>query len=430
VRGSGAGALAVWGDPEDRGDGALGVDRAPGYTPNDSPGYSPNDSPGHSPGDTQGHSPDRPTLGNPKGRSALPPLQEFIGSYYGDRLRCHEYQQLHHQLRQRVRHHWTKAHQKATGFRQKLEDSALAEDYRYRADLIMAHLHQEPSQSPSPSAIVLKDFATGEPVTLTLNPEKNWVQNAQGLYRQHQKLKRAAQAVAPLLAAVEQELQYLEQVESLLEDPPEVPMEADWLALQEIAEELQQEGYGSRHGSRQDPGQSAPRSPNSSPSKANKAPSPRSGKSGGRRSGSQGSSPPKSGGKASHRDSQADFHRYHTPNGLEILVGRNNRQNDALTFRVATSYDLWFHTQEIPGSHVLLRLQPGQVPDGIDLQHTAHVAAYHSRARHSDRAPVVYTEPRHVYKPKGAGPGLVIYKHERILWGSPHQVQPLPPQDL
>jgi predicted ribosome quality control (RQC) complex YloA/Tae2 family protein len=102
-------------------------------------------------------------------------------------------------------------------------------------------------------------------------------------------------------------------------------------------------------------------------------------------------------------------------------VGRNNRQNDGIISRFATDYDLWFHTQEIPGSHVLLRLSAGDVPSDRDLQQTADLAAYYSRAQQADQVPVIYTEPRHVYKPKGARPGMVIYKHERVLWGQPQQ---------
>ena len=67
----------------------------------------------------------------------------------------------------------------------------------------------------------------------------------------------------------------------------------------------------------------------------------------------------------------------------------------------------------------MLRLSPGDVPEEQDLQFAADLAAYHSRARQSDRVPVVYTKPKHVYKPKGAKPGMAIYKHETIIWGRP-----------
>mgnify|MGYP003320083712 FL=1 len=122
-----------------------------------------------------------------------------------------------------------------------------------------------------------------------------------------------------------------------------------------------------------------------------------------------------------YKDRTYNFHRYHTASGFEVLVGRNNNQNDYLSFRLAGDYDLWFHAQEIPGSHVLLRLEPGTIADSEDLQFTANLAAYYSRACQSDQVPVVYTQTRHVYKPKGAKPGIAIYRQEQIIWGKPQQ---------
>lgn len=324
-------------------------------------------------------------------RAALPDVQLLLQQYYGDRLRQQQIRQLQHQLGQRVRNQLTRATQKAQAFRQRLQESEAADRYRQQGDLLMAHLHQ---WQPGLTRLAIADFETGEPVSIDLDPDKNAVQNAQRLYKQHQKLKRAQTAVLPLLRAVESEIQYLEQVEETLQELGGGQSQEDWLALREVQEELIQEGYGGK-GDRAEADRAG--------GKAR-----RSGKGGDR-------------AKAS-RPSQSDFYRYKTPSGSEILVGRNNRQNDNLTFQVATPYDLWFHTQEIPGSHVLLRLEAGQVPDPEDLQFTADVAAYHSRARQADRAPVVYTEPRHVYKPKGSGPGLVIYKQERVLWGAPQAI--------
>ncbi|MGL5194336.1 MAG: NFACT RNA binding domain-containing protein, partial [Chroococcales cyanobacterium] len=128
--------------------------------------------------------------------------------------------------------------------------------------------------------------------------------------------------------------------------------------------------------------------------------------------------------KRQTQESSPEFYRFVSPSGFELLIGRNNRQNDLLSFRVATDYDLWFHTQEIAGSHGLLRLPPGAVADEPDLQFAADLTAYYSRARQSEQVPVVYTEPKNVYKPKGAKPGMVIYKHERILWGCPQHFTP------
>jgi predicted ribosome quality control (RQC) complex YloA/Tae2 family protein len=298
----------------------------------------------------------------------------LLDRYYCDRLNEGEFKQLRHQLLQKLNNLLKKLRVKAQGFERRLDQSALADEYRQKADLLMAHLHQ---WEPGMKSMTLADFETGEPIEIELDPEKNAVQNAQGLYKQHQKLKRARSAVEPLLAQVDREIQYLEQVEVAIAQLDGYREPMDLQALEEIRDELMQEGY-LRDRDR--------RSQNQPPA--------------------------------------TDFYRFESPSGFELLVGRNNRQNDLLSFRVATEYDLWFHTQEIAGSHVLLRLDPGAVADKADLQFAADVTGYFSRARQSDRVPVVYTEPKHVYKPKGAKPGMVIYKHERIIWGRPQQLAP------
>jgi predicted ribosome quality control (RQC) complex YloA/Tae2 family protein len=213
----------------------------------------------------------------------------------------------------------------------------------------------------------------GQPVKINLEPDKNAVLNAQNLYKKHQKLKRARTAVEPLLAEVTSEIEYLEQVEAAISQIDNYPTQEDLQTLQEIREELIQEKYLE------------------DPEYRNRTSS----------------------------EASTNYYRYRTPSGFEVLVGRNNKQNDQLTFRVAGDYDLWFHAQEIPGSHVLMRAEPGASVEESDLQYAANLAAFHSRGRQSEQVPVVYTEPKHVYKPKGAKPGIAIYKQERILWGKP-----------
>jgi len=304
-----------------------------------------------------------------------PSVQVLIDRYYTDQLNVQDFAQLHHQLSQRLSNLLQKLRVKAEGFRDRLSQSDQADHYREQADLLMAHLHE---WRPGMKSIILTDFVTSEPITISLDLEKNAVQNAQSLYKRHQKLKRAREAIVPLLEAVTQEIQYLEQVEASLNELTQYQTETDLDALQEIRDELVQQNYLEK---------------------------------------------PDYGGLSSNReDGASQPYRYQTPTGFEVLVGRNNRQNDQLTFRTAGDYDLWFHTQEIPGSHVLLRLEPGRVPETTDLEYVANVAAFHSRARQSEQVPVVYTEPKHVYKPKGAKPGMIVYKHERVLWGKPQQL--------
>ncbi|MEM9907050.1 MAG: NFACT RNA binding domain-containing protein [Cyanobacteria bacterium P01_D01_bin.44] len=301
-----------------------------------------------------------------------PDVQSLLDRYYRDQLNQQVFAQLHHQLSQKLKARLTKLNQKAETFKERLTQSDQANDARTQADLLMAHLHQ---WRPGLSSLELADFETGEPVEIALNPEKNAVQNAQTLYKRHQKLKRTRDAIMPLLEAVNAEIRYLEQVEAALLQLTDYIQPADLDALQDVREELIQQGYMS------DPYQQP---------KAKLIP---------------------------------NFHRLTTPDGRELIVGRNNNQNDYLTFKVATDYDLWLHTQEIPGSHVLLRLNAGEVASDADLAFAADVAAYFSRARQSDQVPVVYTQPKHVYKPKGERPGMVIYKHEQILWGQPQRAK-------
>ena len=299
-------------------------------------------------------------------------VQTLLNQYYTDELNRQQFQQLHHQLNQKLTNLLKKLNVKANTFRQRLEQSADAESYRHQGDLLMAHLHE---LQPGMKSITLEDFETGKPVKIKLNPEKNPAQNAQAIYKQSQKLKRAKDAVIPLLAEVDGEIDYLSQVQTSLnqlQNEKQSGSSEDLEALEEIKEELIQQDY--LVAERQE---------------SNKV----------------------------DRDSQP--YRYTAPSGYEIWVGRNNRQNDLLTFRTAVEYDLWFHTQEIPGSHLLLRLDPGAVPSEADLQFTADLAAYYSQARASEQVPVIYTKPKYVYKPKGAKPGMVIYKQETVIWGRP-----------
>lgn len=299
-------------------------------------------------------------------------VQELLNTYYTQELAQQEFSQLRHQLNQKLSSILNKLKQKAQTFQTRLAESADSDRHKAEADLLMAHLHH---WQPGMKAITLPDFTTGTPVTLSLDPEKNAIQNAQARYKQHQKLKRAKGAVEPLWVAVQAEIAYLEQVEATLAQLDTYQNAQDLNTLLEVREELIQQGY------LQDPNY-----------------------------------------RPTTQEATPEFHRHETPSGFEVWVGRNNRQNDLLTFRLAGDYDLWFHAQEIAGSHVLLRLSAGRVPEDVDLQYVADLSAYYSRGRQSDQVPVIYTQPKYVYKPKGAKPGMVIYKHEQVMWGKPERI--------
>jgi predicted ribosome quality control (RQC) complex YloA/Tae2 family protein len=308
-----------------------------------------------------------------EGDRPLLPINKLVSEYYRRELGRENFQQLQHQIQQKLANLISKLQQKADTFKQRLNAAANAQQYQRQADLLMAYLHQG---QPGLSSITLPDFDDQSPVTIPLQPDKTLIQNAQRLYKQQQKLNRAEAAILPLLAAVEQELAYLTQVETSVQALTEFDNLADWQTLTEIRDELAEQNYLTLSHSR-------PR-----------------------------------------RKETEIFQPQQvlTPSGFPVWIGRNNRQNDYLSFRVATEYDLWFHAQEIAGSHVLLRLPPGAIAEDRDLQSAADWAAYYSRGRGEEQVPVVYTQPKYVFKPKGSKPGMVVYQQETVIWGKPGAV--------
>ncbi|MBL1210420.1 NFACT family protein [Geminocystis sp. GBBB08] len=298
-------------------------------------------------------------------------LHKILNTYYSQQIYQENFKQLKQQIQQKIKNILNKLIVKRDKYQDKLNDSDNCEMYSNKADLLMAHLHE---WKLGMKEIILNDFITNEPIKINLAPDKNIIQNAQILYKQNQKLKRAKLALQPLLEEVKNEINYLQQIATILNQLNYQESE-DLITLQEIKAELINQKYieDSQYRGNNIVEESHPR-------------------------------------------------KYQTPSGYEVLIGRNNRQNDILTFRTATDYDLWFHAQEISGSHVLLRLSAGDVPDHQDLQYTANLTAYYSQGRESDQVSVIYTKPNHVYKPKGAKPGMVIYTRETVIWGKPSAV--------
>ena len=101
-----------------------------------------------------------------------------------------------------------------------------------------------------------------------------------------------------------------------------------------------------------------------------------------------------------------------------MLVGRNNKQNDQLTTKLADKTDIWLHTKDITGSHVIIRAEGKEVPDSTVLW-SARLAAFHSKAKNSSQVPVDYVPVRFVKKPSGSKPGMVIFTNNRTLYVKP-----------
>lgn len=245
-----------------------------------------------------------------------------------------------------------------------LQKARKREDLKRKADLIMANIHAIP---PGAESVAVTDyFSPGlEQVVLELDGEKTAQQNAQALFKEYTRMKNAEAALTDQIAQGKQELEYVETVLlSLLEAQTMQDVSA-------IREELLEGGYLR----------------NREKGRRKKAPAFRP-------------------------------REYVSPGGMRILCGRNNRENDWLTLKTAAKNDLWFHAHQAPGSHVILFTE-GRQPGAEDLEYAASIAAGHSKMAGQSLAAIDYALARHVKKPSGAKPGMVIYTDYKTLFVQP-----------
>jgi predicted ribosome quality control (RQC) complex YloA/Tae2 family protein len=259
-------------------------------------------------------------------------------------------------------------HRKGLGAQVEALRAALEEDperYRVYGELLMAHLHRV---TPGSDSVTLENFYDGNlEVSVPLRPELSPVANAQHYFKRYRKLKRAREESLEKRERLREELAYLEGLELAVELAETLEELAD------VRRELEEQGYLPREAEIRRDRRVLP-----------------------------GSGPL----------------RFLSSDGLEILVGKNNRQNEYLWRHVATDGDLWLHAKDLPGAHVIVRTGGRPVPP-TTLEEAASLAAYFSRGRGAAKVPVDYTLRCNVYKPKGARPGMVLYEDFRTVVAAP-----------
>jgi len=251
-----------------------------------------------------------------------------------------------------------------------------AEQYRKQADLIMAYAHQLRKGMDQLNARDLFDPQSEAFITIPLDPRLTPIQNAQSYYKKYTKAKRSKDIVRQRLEEAQRELTSLSLWLSRLE------AEESLGALLEYADTLREEGIIQ-------PDELTP----------------------------QADCGPRA---SSARLPFKDIRRYVSVDGLEILVGKNDRGNDTLINKIARKDDLWLHAQDAAGSHVLVRnpQRLSQIPYSTILQ-AASLAAYFSKARNDTKVAVAYAFKKYVTKPKGAKPGLVVMSQKTTILVSP-----------
>lgn len=213
-------------------------------------------------------------------------------------------------------------------------------------------------------AVVDNYYEEGTTVTIPLDPRKTPIENAQRYYSRYTKAKNALIMIAEQLTKAKEDIDYFEMIKQQV-------MQASPEDIDEIREELAELGL----------------------MRARR-------------------------GKKKQKPKKPSPEVYLSTSGIPISVGKNNKQNDYLTFKIAARDHVWLHTKDIPGSHVVIH---DADPDEQTVEEAAILSAYFSKARGSSSVPVDFTEIRHVKKPNGAKPGFVIYFEQKTLFVTPDE---------
>lgn len=300
-------------------------------------------------------------------------ISRAIDVYYEQRSLREHIKQRSAALVKLVHNHIARCEKKICMHQENLEKSKKRDEYKMYGDLLTANLYMVRSGMEKVSVVNFYS-ETCEETEIPLQKDKSPSQNAQRYYKMYNKAKMTEKYATEQIEKAKSEKYYLESVAASLEQAESKT------ELSEIRDELSEGGY-------------LPKNKNKS---------------------------------KKHQKKSAPL-RFISSDGYEILVGRNNKQNDELTIRMAYSTDLWFHTKIIPGSHTIVRTRgEGTAPD-TTIAEAAKIAAYYSKAQNSSKVPVDYTQVKNVKKPNGAKPGMVIYDHYKTLYTEPEK--PAEPSD-
>lgn len=288
----------------------------------------------------------------------------LLDSFFAAADRSERTRQRAHDLLKLLMNSYERVSRKIELQKKELADCSERDVFRVCGDLINANIYR---LEKGMTSCTLEDFYTGEPREIALDARLTPAQNAQKYYTEYRKLDTAEKMLTELIKKGEDELIYIDSVFDC------VSRTENETELSEIRRELREQGYLRGNGKNED--------------KIKKPSEPM---------------------------------KFRSSDGFDILVGKNNRQNDQLTLKTAKATDIWLHTQGIAGSHVIIRTE-GRQPTEQALFEAAQLAAFHSKGRSGSRVPVDYTAVKFVKKPAGAKPGMVIFTNNKTLFVSPDE---------
>jgi predicted ribosome quality control (RQC) complex YloA/Tae2 family protein len=293
-------------------------------------------------------------------------VSEMLEAFYSERDRLERLQQRTSYLSKLLKANLERCQKKLALQLEELQQAKEADKFRLWGELLTANAHSIPKGLKEVTLVNYYD-PNGSTITIPLDEKKSPIQNAQEYFKKYSKAKNTLDKVSKQIEESREEIDYLE---ALLESLEKCTEESD---VEEVYQELAEQGYIKKttKEKRQAPAPSKP-------------------------------------------------HHFISSDGFDIFVGKNNYQNDRLTLKTAGANDIWLHTKNIPGSHVIIKTGGRPVPENT-LVEAALLAAYFSKGRNSSNVPVDYCPRKNVKKPSGAKPGMVIYEGYNTIYVTPSE---------
>ncbi|MQS88517.1 Rqc2 family fibronectin-binding protein [Companilactobacillus mishanensis] len=288
-----------------------------------------------------------------------PTLGQLLDNYYLDRARIDRIEQQTKSITHRLSIILKKDKSKIKKLNKQLEQTKIMDQYNLYGELLTTYMSKIERGSKS---ITLTNYYNNEEVKIALNPEYSPSDNAQSYYKRYRKLQNSIPHINEQLEITTNEVNYLDSVLASLEY-------VDIEDVDGIIEELEESGYIKKKKKNQ-----------------------------------------------RRKKKKTVGEKFETSTGIQVIVGKNNIENDKLTMKLAQKNHYWLHVKGIPGSHVILESSD---PDEQSLVEAASIAAYYSKARESAKVPVDYLQVRNIRKPNGAKPGFVIFEGQKTMLVDP-----------
>lgn len=289
-------------------------------------------------------------------------LSQCLAYYFDNKASSNRARQKSHDLVKSVTTTLDKLYLKKQRLSEDLLKAENSEDLRLYGELLTANMHLI---KPGDKSVEVVNYYDNSTVKIPLDERHTPAKNAQQYFKRYGKAKTAVKEKQIQLEEVDDDIKYLESVLSYLNNTDSIE------EIEALRTELIETGYIRRR-------------------------------------------------KTTFKEKKykPQPHRYETTDGFTVLVGRNNKENDYLTLKTASKADIWFHTKDIPGSHVIVQTDGKELSES-DIFEAAAIAAYHSKGRTSENVPVDYVAVRYVKKPAGAKPGMVIFTNNKTVWVNP-----------